>query len=249
MPDLYVIGGPNGAGKTTVAMRLFPEIVKSGEFVNADIIAKGLSGFNSESVAMAAGRLMVGRLHELRSMQKDFSFESTLASRSLLPFIDECRRTGYVVTLIYVWVESAEIAIERVRKRVSEGGHLIPEEVVRRRYERSVSNVVNLYLPNVDRWKIYDNTFTEPRTGAVKELGVSVRAMMPERMRRIKGVIKEPEGEYVPDKIDLLVKAAIVEELDRKRKLGLPIVFGADGKVIVMIGDKIVEERPYDTRS
>lgn len=247
MPNLYLIGGPNGAGKTTIALRLFPDILRSNEFVNADFISKGLSAFNTESVALAAGRLMLRRIRDLKSKKKDFAFESTLASRSLVPFLKECKRDQYFVTLIYVWVESAELAMERIRKRASEGGHSIPNDVVTRRYERSVSNLVNLYLRLVDKWKIYDNTYAEPRVIAAKESGEVANVLFTRRMETImKSRIHEPEGEYVADKIDLAVKAAIAEELERRRKLGLPIVFGKDGKIVVMVGDKVIEERPYE---
>jgi predicted ABC-type ATPase len=246
MPDLYVIGGPNGAGKTTLALRLFPDVLKSNEFVNADFVAKGLSAFNTESVAVAAGRLMLKRVQELRSLKKSFAFETTLASRSLIPFLEECKSDKYRITLIYVWVESPEVALERVRKRVKEGGHSIPDEVVRRRYERSISNLIDFYLPLADEWRMYDNTHAKPRVIGYKDFGQEVTVEHAESMDQImKRHIREPEKEYVANKVDLAVKAAIAEELDRKRKLGLPMVFGGDGKVIVMIGDKIVEERPY----
>lgn len=250
MPNLYLVGGPNGAGKTTVALRLFPDILASKEFVNADFIAKGLSAFDTESVAIAAGRLLLERIHELRSRKKDFAFESTLASRSLVPFLKECRKERYDVTLIYVWIESAELARERIRERVNQGGHSIPDEVITRRYDRSISNLVDFYLPLADSWRIYDNTYAELRVIAYKDSGKDVTTLLPERMKRImKGQIRAPEAEYVANKIDLAAKAAVAEELERKRKLGLPIVFGRDGKVVVMVGDRVVEERPYGQRT
>jgi len=147
MPNLYLIGGPNGAGKTTVAFRLFPDILHSKEFVNADFIAKGLSAFDTESVAIAAGLLMVERIHELRSKSKDFAFEATLASRSLVQFIKECKKDAYLITLIFVWIESVELAKQRIQERVREGGHPIPDDVITRRYRRSILNLRNVYLP------------------------------------------------------------------------------------------------------
>lgn len=248
MPNVYIIGGPNGAGKTTVALKLFPEVLASKEFVNADFIAKGLSAFDMESVALAAGRLMVERIHELKSRKKDFAFESTLASRFLAPFLSECKREHYTITLIYVWIESVEIAIERIRERVNQGGHSIPDDVVRRRFERSISNFFNLYKPLADSWRFIDNTYSKPQFIEYKDIGKSVTTLLPERMKTImKSQVREPEEQYVADKIFLAAKAAVAEELDRKRKLGLPIVFGDGSKVIVMIGDKIVEEIPYKT--
>ncbi len=249
MPNLYLIGGPNGAGKTTVAFEVFPQIIKSNEFVNADFISKGLSAFNTESVAMTAGRLMLRRLHDLRSWKKDFAFESTLASRSFVPFLKECKSEGYDITVMYIWIESPEIAVERVRKRVQEGGHSIPDAVVRRRFDRSVSNLVNLYIPLADKWKIYDNTYAEPRLIATKESG-EPKVVLQHRMDRIMSYkVQEPQVEYIADAVDLAVKSAIAKELERKRKLGLPIVFGKDGKVIVMVGDNVIEERPYSQQA
>ncbi|MEX2089678.1 MAG: zeta toxin family protein [Bacteroidota bacterium] len=245
MPNVYIIGGPNGAGKTTVALKLFPDILPSREFVNADFIAQGLSAFNVESVAFAAGRLMLERLIGLRSQKKDFAFESTLASRTFVPFLKECKEDGYKVNLTYVWIGSAELAKERIGERAKQGGHRIPEEVIERRYGRSVENFRNLYLPLADAWRIFDNTYPELGLVGYKNVGGDFVTLLPERMEGImKGQIREPEGEYSADKIFLAAKAAIQEELDRKRKLGLPIVFGKDGKIIVMVGEKVVKEKP-----
>lgn len=246
MPNLYIIAGPNGAGKTTVALKLLPEFLQCNEFVNADFIAKGLSAFNTESVAIAAGRLMLQRLNELKEQKKDFAFETTLSSKTFIPFLKECKENGYVLSLIYIWIESAELAIARICERVRDGGHFIPDDVVRRRYERSRSNFLNLYLPLVDVWKIYDNTFNDCKIIAVKEKSELINILQPNRMEKIMQYkIKEPTQEYLADKIDIGVKVAIADELERRRKLGLPIVFGKDGKIITMIDGKIVKEREY----
>jgi predicted ABC-type ATPase len=246
MPNLYVIAGPNGAGKTTVALKLLPEFLNCNEFVNADFIAKGLSAFNTESVAIAAGRLMLQRLRELKAQKKDFAFETTLSSKTFVPFLKECKEIDYEITLIYIWLESAELAIERIRNRVRDGGHFIPDDVVRRRYERSIQNFVNLYLPIVDKWKIYDNTFNRMHVVAIKENSELINILQSRQMKKIMSYkVEEPKSEYVADRIDIGVKTAIAEELERRRKLGLPIVFGKDGKIITMIGDTIVEEREY----
>ena len=249
MPNLYIIGGPNGAGKTTVAFEVFPEVIRSHEFVNADFIAKGLSAFNTDSVAVPAGRLMLERLRELKSRKKDFAFESTLASRSFVPFLNSCKLDGYTVTLLYIWIKTSDIAVERVRRRKIEGGHGIPAEVVRRRYDRSVSNLVNLYMPLADKWKIYDNTYAEPRLVATNESGKPI-ILLHHNMESIMNYkVQEPQAEYVVDSVDRAVIAAVAKELDRKRKLGLPIVVGGGDRVLIMIGDKVVEEIPYSERT
>ncbi|MGL4622136.1 zeta toxin family protein [Chroococcidiopsis sp.] len=157
MPNLYIIGGANGAGKTTVSMSLLPNI-ECYEYVNADAIAAGLSPLNPESMALEAGRLMIQRLRSLSTSGVDFAFETTLAARTFVPFINDCRVKGYTIDLIYFWLRSADLAVERVARRVASGGHSIPEAVIRRRYERGRINLVSLYLPLCDGWMIYDNS-------------------------------------------------------------------------------------------
>lgn len=158
MPNLYVIGGPNGAGKTTIALRLLPEFLGCEEFVNADSIAAGLSPFKPETVALQAGRLMLQRLHQLSDSGVDFAFESTLASRTFAPFLGECKARGYTIHLLYIWLQSADLAVQRVAQRVRNGGHAIPEATIRRRYEVGRRNFAQLYLPLADEWRVIDNT-------------------------------------------------------------------------------------------
>jgi predicted ABC-type ATPase len=158
MPHLYIIGGANGAGKTTTALYLLPEFLACREYVNADAIAAGLSPFRPHTVALQAGRLMLERLHTLARAGEDFAFETTLASRTFAPFLRECQSAGYTVTVIYLWLQAVELALERVRLRVAAGGHDIPENVVRRRYEAGRRNFVKLYLPLADTWQVFDNS-------------------------------------------------------------------------------------------
>jgi predicted ABC-type ATPase len=158
MPSLYVIGGANGSGKTTLALTLLPRFLQVFEFVNADAIAAGLSPLNPESMAMQSGRLMLERLEALAGAGVDFAFETTLAARTFARFIESCKTRGYTISLIYLWLPSADLAVERVAKRVASGGHNIPVEVVRRRYERGLKNLTELYLPVADGWMIFDNS-------------------------------------------------------------------------------------------
>jgi predicted ABC-type ATPase len=153
-----MIGGANGSGKTTAAMQILPYFLEVFEYVNADEIANGLSPFNLESVAIQAGRLMLERLETLVNVEVDFAFESTLAARNFAQFLKECQIKGYVINLIYFWLQSPELAIARVKRRVESGGHGIPEDTIRRRYDRSRKNLVELYLPLCDRWIVYDNS-------------------------------------------------------------------------------------------
>lgn len=158
MPKLYIIAGCNGAGKTTASYTVLPEMLGCREFVNADEIAKGLSPFNPESVAIEAGRLMLQRMNDLLSEGADFAFETTLATRSYVKFIERVQAKGYFVTLVYFWLPTPEQAIERVATRVREGGHSIKPDVIRRRYASGLRNLMTLYTPICDFWTIYDNS-------------------------------------------------------------------------------------------
>lgn len=162
MPNLYIIAGCNGGGKTTASFTILPEILKCKEFVNADAIAAGLSPFNVESVAFEAGRIMLQRIQQLMDEKEDFAFETTLSTRSYVSLIKKARTNGYKVTLLYFWLFSPDLAKQRVAKRVSQGGHHIPDEIVERRYYRGVSNLLNLYVPVVDKWIVIDNMNAKP---------------------------------------------------------------------------------------
>lgn len=156
-PTILVLAGPNGAGKTTVALWLLPSLGIT-EFVNADLIARGLSPLSPDSMDIAAGRLMLGRIHELAGRRESFGFETTLASRSFAPFLAAESRRGYDVRIHYLWVGSVEISLSRVAERVRRGGHGIAEDVVRRRYLRGLRNFFALYMPVADHWVLSDNT-------------------------------------------------------------------------------------------
>ena len=158
MPKLYIIAGCNGAGKTTASYTVLPEMLGCREFVNADEIAKGLSPFNPESVAIEAGRLMLQRMDDLLSEGEDFAFETTLATRSYVKFVERAHAKGYFVSLLFFWLPTPELAVERVATRVSEGGHNIPSDVIRRRYANGIRNLTTLYTPIGDYWTIYDNS-------------------------------------------------------------------------------------------
>jgi predicted ABC-type ATPase len=128
------------------------------EFVNADVIARGLSGFNPELVAIRAGRIMLDRIHELAAQRSSFAFETTLASRSFVPFIKGLKADGYAFRLHFLWLPDADIAMQRVHARVQSGGHSVPEATVRRRYFSGLANLFNLYMPLADRWSFFDNS-------------------------------------------------------------------------------------------
>ncbi len=160
MPKLYMIAGCNGAGKTTASYTVLPEMLDCKEFVNADEIARGLSPFNPEGVAIEAGRLMLGRIRELMAEGRDFAFETTLATRSYAGLVREAQAKGYLVTLVYFWLQTPEMAVERVANRVASGGHRIDERTIRRRYTKGIHNLFHIYMDLVDYWMIFDSSDT-----------------------------------------------------------------------------------------
>ena len=159
-PKLFIISGCNGAGKTTASYSVLPELLGCREFVNADEIARGLSPFNPESVAIEAGKLMLRRINVLMSERKTFAVETTLATKSYANTIKKAKELGYIVILLFFWLPSPEIAAERVAKRVSEGGHNIPTDVIYRRYWAGLQNFFTIFAPIVDSWMFYNNMDT-----------------------------------------------------------------------------------------
>lgn len=156
--NLYIIAGCNGAGKTTASFTVLPEMLGCREFVNADEIAAGLSPFNPEGVAIQAGRLMIERVIHLLKEGETFAFETTLATRSYVKLIQQARKRGYFVTLLFFALSTPEQAVARVAKRVTMGGHNIPTDVILRRYDAGLSNLFQLYMPVCDSWSLYDNS-------------------------------------------------------------------------------------------
>ncbi|MBQ6082829.1 MAG: zeta toxin family protein [Bacteroidales bacterium] len=158
--NLYIISGPNGAGKTTASYTVLPKILNCKEFVNADEIARGLSPFNPDGMAVEAGKLMLKRIDELLQKEESFSIETTLSTRSYFKLVETAHQKGYNVTLLYFWLESPEQAIERVAERVSKGGHGIPKDVIIRRYWAGLNNLFDIYMPIVDSWILVNNSQT-----------------------------------------------------------------------------------------
>lgn len=156
-PNLYIIAGPNGAGKTTASYNLLPDILHCPNFVNADEIARGLSPFAPDTVAFQAGRIMLQRIDELLQQCVDFAIETTLATRSYVQLVHRAQEMRYKVHLIFFFLETEEQAIQRVAQRVSNGGHNIPEEDIRRRFKRGIYNLVHLYLPICDVVYVLNN--------------------------------------------------------------------------------------------
>lgn len=162
MPELYIIAGPNGVGKTSYAREFLPKEVRCREFVNADLIAQGLSPFAPEGASLQAGRLMLERLGELLEKGESFSFETTLSGRGYVRFLKECREAGYRILLDFLWVPDLAVSSSRVAQRVLKGGHNIPVEVQTRRFHLGVRNLFELYHPLIDHWRLLDNSESEP---------------------------------------------------------------------------------------
>lgn len=155
---LYIISGCNGAGKTTASYTVLPEILKVKEFVNADEIARGLSPFNPEGMAIEAGRLMLLRIDELLLKGWDFAIETTLATRSYSRLVQRAQAMGYTVHLMFFWLNSVNLAEERVETRVQLGGHNIAKHIIKRRYHLGLHNLFEVFIPIVDEWMIVDNS-------------------------------------------------------------------------------------------
>ena len=169
LPKLYIIAGCNGAGKTTASFTILPEVLGCKEFINADEIAKGLSPFQPESVAMQAGRIMLARMDELLQKGETFAFESTLATKSYKQKIEWAQANGYEVTLLFFWLDSPNMAKKRVAQRVAEGGHSIPSETIERRYHNGITNLFAIYINMVDICYIFDNSEGRKELIAQKE--------------------------------------------------------------------------------
>jgi predicted ABC-type ATPase len=157
-PQVIVLAGPNGAGKSTAAPAILPRLLQVSQFVNADEIAKGLSGFSPEAAALTAGRIMLERLRELAELRRDFAFETTLASRSYAGRIREWRARGYRCHLAFFRLPTPEMAIQRVAQRVGAGGHDVDTETIVRRFSAGLRNFFRLYRPLADHWRMYDGS-------------------------------------------------------------------------------------------
>ena len=171
---LYIIAGCNGAGKTTASFTILPEVLNCKEFINADEIAKGLSPFQPESVAMQAGRIMLARMDELLQKGETFAFETTLATKSYKQKIEWAQANGYEVTLLFFWLRNVTMAKERVAQRVAEGGHSIPSQTIERRYHNGITNLFAIYIDMVDICYIFDNSEGRKELIAQKERHKSI---------------------------------------------------------------------------
>lgn len=186
-PLVVVLSGPNGAGKSTSAARFLREALSVEEFVNADTIAQGLSAYRPEAAAVAAGRVMLDRLYFLARERRDFAFETTLAGRGHARWLRKLRASGYRVHLLFLSLPDPELAVARVAGRVRQGGHHVPEDVVRRRFATGLTNLLNLYSGLVDSWQVYDNAdLSGPRLIASRAAGMNTIIADPRAWQNLK---------------------------------------------------------------
>ena len=182
-PVVYVLGGPNGAGKTTFAREFLPAAA-TGEFLNADLLAAGLSPLRPEAMAARAARLLLSRWRELVAKKVDFAFESTLSGRTYAAMLRGARLAGYSVRLCYLWLPDVKFSLGRVRRRVRKGGHDVPEADVRRRFLPSLRNFFMLYLPLADETLLFQASAQPPRLVA-RWTGSNAMIFRPELYERI----------------------------------------------------------------
>lgn len=171
MKNVYVIAGPNGSGKTTFAKKFLPRYVKCSNFVNADLIAQGLSPFSPGAAALKAGKLVLEQISELARAGEDFSFETTLAGRSYADFLKRLKKNGYSAHVFFLWIPDVRISLARIKERVADGGHDVPAADVRRRFGRCLKNFFRLYRPILSTWMIFDNSGARPSPVAVEKNG------------------------------------------------------------------------------
>jgi predicted ABC-type ATPase len=245
MPNLFVIAGPNGAGKSTSAPELLTGHRRVSEFVNADVIAKerGVS-------EIQAGRITLNRLTALAEARQDMAFETTLASHFLLPRIRSMQALGYRFHLFFLWLPNADTAVKRVASRVASGGHNIPEEVIRRRYERGLENFFNHYSPAADSWTLFDNAALPPaRRIAWRDVGKAVRigdnGLWRQLVTRYMKPHVEQQAVAAPEKLwtseDLLdaVNRGVRAALKRHKELGQSVVVWRDEKIVTLKPEEI----------
>jgi len=250
VPNLFIVAGPNGAGKSTYVKRFLPEEMRCREFVNADLIAAGLSPFAPETAAFEAGRIMLRRLRELAHRREDFSFETTLSGRAYAPLLRELRRAGYQIRLDFLWTPHLDITRNRVRQRVTKGGHNIPNDVQKRRFHLGIRNLAELYRPLVDNWRLYDNTGNRPHLVAEEEnlrlrivdatrlafieQSASVRFMPDQPAHTVEETATLTPAEETRRSLRAMRKAFADVVLENKA-YGLPVIQWRDGRGVVEV--------------
>ena len=254
MPNLFVIAGPNGAGKTTYARRFLPEEMGTRQFVNADLIAAGLSPVAPDAAAFEAGRIMLRRLRELAAKKEDFAFETTLSGRGYAPLLREMRAAGYYIRLDFLWIPNLDITRKRVKQRVAKGGHDIPDEVQQRRFHLGVRNLVTLYRPLVNWWRLFDNTYEKPHPVAEEKEGVfqvqdAGKLALIERAASVNFMPEQPPS-AVEEAVPYLahpesraalraMRKAFADAVLENLRFGLPVIQYRDGTVVEVPAEEL----------
>jgi predicted ABC-type ATPase len=161
--NCYIVAGSNGAGKTTFATEFLPRYANCPNFINADLIARGLSPFDPDAALARAGRLVLESIQQVSDSHANFAFETTLSGRTYVRVIRHLRKRGYRIHMFYLWVPGPELALARIRDRVAKGGHNVPARDVRRRFCRTLRNLFSLYRPLLDTLRLFDNSTNVPR--------------------------------------------------------------------------------------
>lgn len=256
MPNLFIVAGPNGAGKTTYVRRFLPQEMRCREFVNADLIAAGLSPFAPDKAAFEAGRIMLRRLRELAARREDFAFETTLSGRAYAPLLRDLRAAGYFLQLDFLWIPNLDITRNRVRQRVTKGGHNIPDDVQLRRFHLGIRNLAELYRPLVDYWRLYDNTGQQPHLVAEEKDGVltiadAVRLAFIERAASVRIMPDTPSSTleeasaFTPEEVSRrsmrAMRRAFADVVLENKAWGLPVIQWREGKGVVEVPPEQLE--------
>ncbi|OGC05621.1 hypothetical protein A2230_01160 [candidate division WOR-1 bacterium RIFOXYA2_FULL_36_21] len=166
--NVYIIAGSNGSGKTTFAKTFLPEYAKCSNFINADLIAQGLSPFFPQQSAIKAGKLVLRQIEDFSAKGMDFAFETTLSGKTYLKHFKDLKKMEYKLHLFFLWIPNTQLALARIKDRVAEGGHDIPSEDVKRRFNRSIMNFFNIYRFFLNTWLLFDNSAKKPKLIAQK---------------------------------------------------------------------------------
>lgn len=250
MPNLFIIVGPNGAGKTTYVRRFLPQEMRCREFVNADLIAAGLSPFAADQAAFEAGRIMLRRLRELFERREDFSFETTLTGYGYTHLLREMREAGYCIRLDFLWIPDLDITRGRVKQRVRKGGHDIPDEVQQRRFGKGLRLLLEHYRPLVHYWRIFDNTGRNPHL-VVEEEGDCLRVADASRLAALEKaanlrVMPERPADRMEEPLAFVpgaetraamraMRKAFADVVLENKAWGLPVIQWRDGIGVVEV--------------